>query len=535
MKTLRARIIIAVILSVLILLSDFPARAQFTRFSEILEEEVGDAIEGKKESDTPFTLKVTAITGEDVTLPKAGKIQAYLSLNGDPNYEQELVPQEGFKVGAVDDFELEFDMPLEEIHSIVVRVAGNGGWLCERITFQFFKGNQLSQIYSFDSYMWFAGKESMLSKFGTISEKHFIFTPTFEKSGSPSHPVESSWPLSVLVKQEMTRPPGEEYLFLKGAPARVIFLLENKSDDFIVVRSVSILGQLPDTDKWYGSQYGSTNYRQLDDTWEYNEMDQMLSEPVFAFGIIGPGKSLEVPRWCVLRGKKLPVKITCQRLNKTQAGEYLYFHTYNEGEFSARRVFERCGDVDALLNAEKKVDWRVVIAPKMESVSMATQWAVCSVSLREPAFSFEQACKSITGEVSDYVFWPDENVWVVSTEKGAYLVGPEVVTELGEIDLLSFVIIASSNETVPVILPLNGYEAFNPQKPHIEGPGYFNPGVTQLPKNKLSVFFESVKKAGNAISILHYNPDGLGVRRYLLVGEFDETDRRNLAQKKEIE
>jgi hypothetical protein len=533
MRTLRAQIIVAVILSVLTLLSCFPAQAQFTKFSEILEKEVGDAIEGKKKSDTSFTLKVTTMTGEGLMLPEAGEIRVYLSLNGDPNYEKQLTPQGGFKVGATDNFDLEFDMSLEEIHSIVVRVTGEGGWLCEQISFQFIKGNQTSQLYSFDSYMWFAGKESKLNKFGTIPEKRFIFTPSFEKGDLPPQPAEG--PLSILVKQEMTRPPGEEYLFLQGAPARIILLLKNTSDDFIVVRSVSIPGQLPDTDKWYGSQYGSTNYRELDDTWVYNEMQQMLSDPVFAFGVIGPGESLEVLRWCILREKKLPVKIAYQRLTKTQAGKYLYFHTYHEGEFSAKRIFERCSDIDELSSAEKKVDWRVIIAPEIKSVPMITQQALCSVSLRESDFSFEQARKSIGSEASDYVFWPDENMWIISAEKGAYLVGPEVVTELPRIDLLSFIIIASSNETVPVIFPLSGYEVFNPQKPHIEGPGYFNPGVTQLPKHKLSTFFEGVKKAGDAISVLHYNPDGLGVQRYLLVGEFNETVRRNLARKKEIE
>ncbi len=525
----RAQIIVVVIL-----LSCFSAQAQFTTFSEILEKEVGDAIEGKeKKSDTSFTLKVTTITGEGITLQEAGKIQAYLSLNGDSNYEKELVPQGGFKVGATDNFELEFDMPLEKISSIVVRVTGDGGWLCERITFQFFKAEQKSQLYTFDSYMWFAGKESKLNKFGTIPEKHFIFTPSFEKGDLPPQPAEG--PLSILVKQEMTRPPGEEHLFLQRAPARVILLLENKTDDFIVVRSVSVLGQLPDTDKWHGPQYGSTNYKELDDTWEYNTMQQMLSDPVFAFGLIAPGKSLEVLRWCILREKKLPIKIAYQRLTKTQAGKYLYFNTYREGEFDLKRMFKRYSDIDALSNSEKEVDWEVVIAPKIESISMATQRALCSVSLRQPEFSFEQAHRSVGGEVSDYVFWPDENKWIISTGKGTYLVGSEAVTELPRIDLLSFIIIASSHKTVPVILPLSGYEAFNPQKPHIEGPGYFNPGVTQLPKDKLSAFFECVKKAGDVISVLHYNPDGLAVRRYLLVGEFNETARRNLARKKEIE
>jgi len=492
----RTQIVIAVILSILILFSF--AYAQFSTMSEIIEEEVGDAIEGKKS----LTLKVTTKTGEGLMLQGVGEIRAFLSLNGDSNFEKELVPQGGFKVGASDNFELEFDIAIEKISSIVVRVTGDGEWLCEQITFQFFKGDQKSQIYSFDSFMWFAGKGSKLNKFETIPEKHFIFTPSFEKSDFQA--MEDSGPLSVLVKQEMTRPPGQEYLFLQGAPARVIFLLKNTSDDFIVVRSVSIPGQLPDTDKWYGPQYGSTNYRELDDTWEYNEMDQMLSDPVFAFGVIGPGKSLDVLRWCILKERKLPVKIAYQRLTKTQAGKSLYFHTYREGEFSLKRKFEKCSDIDALLKTEKKIDWRVVIAPEIKSVPMATQSVECSVSLREPELSFEQARKSVGDEVSDYVFWPDENMWIIYTEKGAHLVGPEAVTKLPEIDILSFIIITSSYKTVPVIFPLSGYEVFNPQKPNIEGPGYFNPGITQIPKHKLLTLFEHVKEADDAISCLLY-------------------------------
>jgi len=97
-------------------------------------------------------------------------------------------------------------------------------------------------------------------------------------------------------------------------------------------------------------------------------------------------------------------------------------------------------------------------------------------------------------------------------------------------DFAIFSLIAADKEEVSAVLPLQGYEEFAPTLPHIEGPGYFNPGVTKISKEDLRKLFFRAYQKSDAISVLTYDPNGLGKRQYVLVGEFDKKKRRVMAQ-----
>ena len=84
---------------------------------------------------------------------------------------------------------------------------------------------------------------------------------------------------------------------------------------------------------------------------------------------------------------------------------------------------------------------------------------------------------------------------------------------------------------VDFILPLSGYENFAPQKPSINEAGYFSPGVTKITHKDILKLFTFAREKGDAVTIFPYDPTGLGISYYLLVGDFDEKRRREIAGK----
>lgn len=364
--------------------------------------------------------------------------------------------------------------------------------------------------------------------FLSISFNHLLPLPIF--SQIPSHDKKAvDDPLFVYIHQEMVRPPGDMYLFQRGAPSRITFVIKNRSDKFIVVRNVNVIDQLPDIERWYGASYGSLEYRPLEDIWIHNELIQILSRPICTKGVIPPGGSLKAVRWGVLKKDQTDLEITYQGLSREEVQKNMYFFIHRKEEASPfKRIYRRPQEIHSLLKAE--VDWSLVIFPQADRFQSHKQKLSCKVTLREPDFGLDEAKSKIEGQVSDFIFWKNRNSWVLNTEKGSFLVEKDRISSLPEIDLLAFILLESSKEA-HFILPLEGYEPFNPQKPKIEGPGYFNPGITPIPKERILHLFEHAKVRGDTISVFPYDPQGLGGQFYLLVGVFDERLRRDLAGK----
>ena len=107
-------------------------------------------------------------------------------------------------------------------------------------------------------------------------------------------------PLAVYVKQELVQPNKKDCRIARAITQRSVFTIENNSNDFIVVRNVNIIGQLPDPIRWYGATYGSTQYKPKEDVWVYDQSAKILSSPVFASGVIAPGAGFQIERWAVL-------------------------------------------------------------------------------------------------------------------------------------------------------------------------------------------------------------------------------------------
>lgn len=337
--------------------------------------------------------------------------------------------------------------------------------------------------------------------------------------------------LVVFAEQEKTRPPGKEYFFVKGAVSRLVFVIENKGSDFVVIRSFSIEGQLPDIKRWYGSVYGSLKYRSIQDIWSYNQMDQCFSRPVCSTGVIPPGGKKKVVRWAVVQEKEIAARIMYQRLSKNEAAQLFYLYFNKEQWSGFKRNFKRLKNIDSLNIAN--VDWSLVVFPGANTVPYCNERISCPVSIKNPEFSLKMAQNKISENVKSAIFWKEKNAWIIQADDGIFLVSSEKILKLPQMDLLSFVIISSHHRRTDFILPLKGYQKFGAKKPCIEGPGYFNPGVTRIEHDNLIPLFEFIKKKGDSITILVYDPNGLGQRFYLLVGTFDEALRRRIAGKGE--
>lgn len=337
-------------------------------------------------------------------------------------------------------------------------------------------------------------------------------------------------PVSVFVKQEFIRPSGEEFIFQTGAVSRMVFVIENISDDFIVIRNFAIQGQLPDIYGWYCSVYGGAEHMPLEDIWSYSELEQRLSEPIFAKGVIYPGGKLDVTRHVILRENKISIELAYHKISRKDAQRFLYFYFPEKESFSAHRKYKHYNNMNSI--PVEEIDWEMVVFPGAEKIPVEKKVLLCDVSLKDPEFSLKNAEKGVGFKAEAFVYWKQQEAWVIGKDRERFLISQDKITKLPEIDLLSFVIIESSYKTTNFILPMTGYDRFNAVQPKIEGPGYFNPGITPLKNDKILPLFEFAKEKGDSVSVLAYDPTGLGKRFYLLVGDFDEKKRRDIVIKK---
>ena len=337
--------------------------------------------------------------------------------------------------------------------------------------------------------------------------------------------------LSAYVVQEMVRPLGDQYKFVRGAFSRMVLAIENDSDDLIVLRGCSVAGQLPDIDRWHGSRYGLAQYRPFEDVWVYNEMAQQLSEPVFAMGVISPHDSIEVVRWIRLERESVEIDVAYQRLSAEDAAEHLYVETAVDGRFSMERVFMHPDSLVRRGDSRVNTNWQVVIFPRAQEFSINGVSLRCSVSFQEPPISIDAVRAAIGDEIRESVYWKSQGKWVVRTDRGSFVVDGQGRRRLGDVDLLSFGVIASSYKEVDCILPLKGYEEFDLQGPKIGEGGFFDAGVTKVEHGDILRLLDSARDNGDSMTVLPYDGNGLGMEFYLLVGEFDEAARREIAER----
>ena len=358
----------------------------------------------------------------------------------------------------------------------------------------------------------------------TLKDMHGTPPPEGSEKGS----------LFVSIKSDQSGNKTPERTFQKGTPVLSSFIVENRTHDFIVLRRFEIKGQLPDIQRWFGPLYGSVEYRAEEDIFFYNVVEQCLSEPVFAMGLIRPRGSIEVPRRVALRNSSVTAEVFYQRIPLENAKKKLYFNFPDAPCMGPKRIFRHIDDFYPFLNGKRteEVDWSKVILKGENELPFQRHEATCAVRLTEPEFSLEKALKKFRMLFSDYIFWKSENCWIFKREKNVFLVGENRFLKLGEIDLTVFLLIELAPHDADFILPMEGYEDFNPQMPEIQGPGYFNPGITHIPRTKVLQLFEHAAQRGERVRTIAYDPHGLGKRFYISVGEFNEKERRAIANRK---
>jgi hypothetical protein len=322
-------------------------------------------------------------------------------------------------------------------------------------------------------------------------------------------------PLSAHVRQEMVRPPGDENKFVRHGVSRLVFMIENDTNDVIVLRDCTIPGQLPDIDRWHGARYGSVDHRPLEDVWRYSEMAQQLSMPVFAMGIIPPAGNLKVTRWAILREDHVALEIAYHRLTPAQARQHLYVETARD-TMIMDRVFKHPQELPGPSDEGLQVNWRVVIFPEAETLDIHSQTLTRPVSLREPPVGMETIQTLVAGPIRDSVYCRRQQAWAVKTPQAMYLLAGRERIALPEMDILAFVIIDSSYRTVPFILPATGYNDFASYRKEKEDNRFDDGGVTPIPHDAVRQLLECIRDNGHRIAVEAIDPTGLG-RRFCLV------------------
>ena len=130
-------------------------------------------------------VKVTTRTGVANKYAKTTSgLKVFLLLNGSESHKARLTNREKkpFALGAVDEFQLKFDMPADEVESVRLAVEGDDMWKCESFDLQFTQGGKTSPSYKFkvDRYL-STGKERKL--FHSIPSMDFKTKIAFPENG----------------------------------------------------------------------------------------------------------------------------------------------------------------------------------------------------------------------------------------------------------------------------------------------------------------------------------------------------------------
>jgi len=328
---------------------------------------------------------------------------------------------------------------------------------------------------------------------------------------------------------------------LRGRSYVMRVAVENVSAHIIVIRSLEIEGQLPDTTRWYGSRYGSLSgpagpslpgEPSLADEYVYDPMAQQLTDGVIAVGLLLPGHIFQADRTVVLFGSELTLNVGYNVVTAQQASEHVYFPVEKDG---MRVVFRRIKVTEKDLPGlgKKMVDTMVVI-PDTSSLPGVRDTATISLDLEEGPFPLHQARKQVDFDLARSLYWDGGGGWVLQDAEGerTAFVSKDRSVALPNCDLLTFVLLDAGGKKPEIILPLAGYHALHAQAPRREGPGYFNPGTTAVAVENVSAILERARKLGHAVRVLTYDPNGLGALSYVVVGDFDPGIRREFADGK---
>jgi len=133
----------------------------------------------KSPENEQFTLKVITVTANNNLADMDSGLRAYIMINGQETLKQELDdPEDDFEPGATDTFERTFNIPLSDVKSVSLVVDGDDEWLCERISFQFFTKDKVSNTYTFSIETLFSGESKDMDELGAVKSKTFNINPS---------------------------------------------------------------------------------------------------------------------------------------------------------------------------------------------------------------------------------------------------------------------------------------------------------------------------------------------------------------------
>lgn len=322
---------------------------------------------------------------------------------------------------------------------------------------------------------------------------------------------------------------GAVQAVVRGRCHTVRVAIQNTSTNLILIRGIDFEGQLGDTRRWYGSQYGEVTRDEAEDLWDFDGMAQTLSSPIFAFGALPPGESLRVTRDVVFHEGTVVLKFSYQMLTPRQVREAVYFPA---GGNPTGAVFRRIASGDGALGAMGGGTWATgVVFPEPSKFPVMSLRREFSFALDEGEFPLEAAKRRVEFAVKGSTRW--EGGWVLHGEKEdeVCLVSPERAVSLPRCDIRAFALLDAMERVgrVDIVLPLAGYHFFRACPPRLEGPGYFEPGTTVVATEVLPDVLEVARRKRDPFHVVTLDPNGLGARHYLAVGDFDLAVRRAFA------
>jgi hypothetical protein len=345
-----------------------------------------------------------------------------------------------------------------------------------------------------------------------------------DPGGGPKDQTASAVAISATIKPEGPA--------VWGDLADADIVIQNHTSDLVILRRVEIQGQLPDIERWYGSQYGEARYDSEQDVYHFDSLVQVLSEPIFAGGVLLPGEIRGAERTVRLNRDRQVVEVQFQRLTEDEARKSLYVADPADSPLSQtfRRLAEPLG---ATASAEGSDRWDMVIFPQADETPMDTATAELSLGLAEREFDRQAAVrKASRAEPGNETYSLGQDAYIFDYgPDGVKMVTGRDVVALPQCDLLVFDLMDQrGDEPVELLLPLEGFEdLFTVGKPHTEGPGFFNPGYTDVPQADLPRLLERCRERGLSVTVQAIDPNGLGASHRVVVGEAGDLAQRRAA------
>jgi len=171
------------------------------------------------------------------------------------------------------------------------------------------------------------------------------------------------------------------------------------------------------------------------------------------------------------------------------------------------------------LRDPERLNFPEVIIPNLNAYPEEKAEFVAPVQFEEREFSLAQAREAAGVREGDYSYWQKAGGWVLQDERRTVLVTPQGVSPLPRCDLRAFDLLDAGREGANFLFPEEGFgELVAVVPPHLEGPGYFDPGFTPVEHAKIPQVLERARELGLPLTVHLIDTDGLGAQNQLVVG-----------------